>query len=284
MAIYTDSKGTLGGQTPHGAGDTSWNRTEPLLTPEDLVALHLFGLPLVSGVKDPFTGKAAVMTPGMLSKIIDRAVSEVETLAHIEIMPVQITTKLPFDPQLWASQGFTVLPHRPVASVESVEIVTSDNTPVFRFDLNWIEVGQLHQGILSILPFLLMFRGASNNGFVGIAGSAAGTAYLSLFGGTRWVASLIEIKYTVGFKDGLVPRIVNEVIGVCATMRILSMLAPTFGKANSASLSIGGLSQSTGGSGPQIFAQRMTELTAQRDQLISKLKSLTGQKLLVGNV
>lgn len=283
MAIITgDARSTLGGQVPAGAYDSAWNRTEPLLTAEQLVNRWLFGIPLVSQIVDPITGEPARMTSDMLIDLIDRSVSQVETLCHIEVMPTAVVEKLPWDPQEWKSHGYLRLAHRPISTILSVDLVTSDGTVLFNFGMDWIEVGQLNSGQLNILPLLLMLKGGG--GTTAIAGSAQSSAYLSVFGANQWTASLIQIKYLTGWKDGLIPKIVNDLIGITTAIIVLSMLAPTYGKGNSASLSIDGMSESISNAGSEIFTRRVGDLQTLQAMFVRKIKGYVGQNLLVGNV
>lgn len=284
MAIYTDSKAGLGGQTPIGGGDTSWRRTEPLITPAQVVSRFLVGIPLMSGMKNPDTGKPDRITPEMLADYIEGAVADVETMCHLELMPVQITEKSPFHPQEFKSLGYIRLLHRPASSVESVQIVVSDGTPIFTFDLTWVETAQLHQGQINVMPFLLMLKNGSGGTTALQSGSAQGNAYLTLFGGSRWVPSLIQVVYTVGYKDGNMPRPVNNLIGTIVAMKVLSILAPTYARSQGSSLSIGGMSQSVSTPGPELFKLRLAELEKDRDMLVRKIKSSVGQSLFSGNV
>jgi hypothetical protein len=289
MAILTGEKETLGEQFPRGTVDTSWGRTEPLITADKLVNRWLWGIPLVSRFKNPFTGKADVMTPDMLSDLITRAVGQVEALTHAELMPTQCVEKHPLDREEFRSQGYLRLQHRPVAAVQSVQLVASNDTVLFDFGNEWIDVGQLHQGQLNVLPLLLMLKNSGNgpggSGTTAIAGSAQSAAYLSVFGGNqRWVASLIQIRYTCGFKDGLLPTLVNDAIGCAAAIMVLGALAPTFGTAQSASLSIDGLSQSQSTAGPMIFDTRIKLLQGMLEQFCKKIKSYLGLTLFSGNV
>ncbi len=277
MPIYTDSKEGLGDKS------VSWGRLEPLITPAQLKNTQLFGLPMISGTKNPDTGLADRLTNETISDMIDNAQAEVETLTHMRLMPEQVAERQPFDPQEFQANGYMRLKERPVASVESVQIVTSDLTPVFTFNLDWVETGMLDQGQINVMPLLLTLRKHGSDGG-GVVAQGAGNAYLSVFGGSRWMPALISVTYTVGFKDGKLPKIVNELIGVVAAINILSMLAPTYGKSSGSSLSIDGLSQSVSTPGPEIFNLRITELKEKRDTLVRKLKSKSGQSLFSGNV
>jgi hypothetical protein len=83
MSDYSNSKSGPGGVFPDNAVETSWNRLEPLVSPEQVKSRHLFGIPLVSAMKDPLTGKAQVMTDDLIKDVIDR----VATIDKVTITP-----------------------------------------------------------------------------------------------------------------------------------------------------------------------------------------------------
>lgn len=281
MADYTNSKSGIGDQFPQGGRETTWKRTEPLLTPEQLESRDLFGIPLVSGLKDPRTGKGQVMTPDIIADFIDRAVSVVEAETGLLLFPVQMEVKLPFDRQEYASYGYFRLPHRPVASIEELTISPSTNLDVFVVPTEWIEVGQLHYGQINIIPLTIALNGDSQATVVATAG---GPSLLAILNNYQWLASYWKIKYTAGFKDGMVPKIVNDLIGCVAAMEILSMLAATNSKSSSGSLSIDGMSQSQSNPGPDIYKPRLEDLEKKREMLTRKLRAQFGTNLFTGNV
>src|SRR6185436_18720658 len=102
-----------------------------------------------------------------------------------------------------------------------------------------------------------------------------------ILGNKPWVPAFWGMEYTTGFKDGLIPVFINDLIGTIAALRILSMLAATYAAANSSSLSIDGMSQSISTPGPQLFKLRIDELTAQRDLLVKKVKKIFNMKFVL---
>src|ERR1044072_6713485 len=118
MADYSDSKPILGSVYPEGPIESPWQHLEPLLTPEQLRARFLFGVPLVSATKSPIDGTQQVMSDDLLQDLIQGAVEEVELRCHIRITPQQVKTQLAYDRPDFMSYGFFKLPYRPIASVE----------------------------------------------------------------------------------------------------------------------------------------------------------------------
>lgn len=281
MAIYTGSKPGLGDLYPLGATETVNERLEPLITPSQLQMFHLFGIPLVSAIRDPITGRNQVMTPDILKEFITRAINLAELETQINILPVQIEEKHPFDKPAYESFGYMVVRSKPVASVEKISVTPSNDSDIYECPLEWCEISNINYGQINIIPLTLL----TTSGTVVPASSTAGGAlFLSIFGHKHWIPAFWKVTYTAGFPNGKVPGIINELVGTIAAMEVLSMLGATYGRATSASIGLDGLSQSVGSPGPNIFAIRMQELAEKRKALVNKIRAIYGLKFISGNV
>lgn len=279
MGDYSRSKSGPGSMFPDNAVESSWARTEPLVTPEQIRHRHLFGIPLVSAMKDPLTGRAMVYTDDLIKDTIDRAIAQVETDTGLDIFPLRVKEKHPWHQQDYQSFGYLRVERRPVASIEKMSIVPPNGQELYTIPNEWIETAYLSKGQLNLIPL----GNAIAYGTPAQIGSG-GALFLNVFANQPWVPAFWQIEYTSGFPDGLVAKSVNELIGVVAAMEVLSALAATYGKSSSHSLGIDGLSQSISTPGPQIFTQRMTELADKRKSITKKLKTQYGLSLLSGNV
>lgn len=287
MPDYTNSKGlppdvdgNPGRQYPENSTATPWGRLEPLLTPEQLKTRYLFGIPLVSRYKDPETNKPFKLTNDMLKDYIVLAVNQAEAELGLDIMPVKYNEKQPFDLQAYNSYGYMRLQHRPVASLDRFAVMPANNQEVVSIPLDWVETANMVHGQLNIVPLQV-----AQNSSIGTSTMApGGSVFLNVLAGVPWVPAYWSIQYTTGFPDGLVPTIVNELIGTISAIKVLSQLAATNARATSTSLGLDGLSQSVGTPGPQIYKQRIDELTAERALLVKKLKKIFGSKFVVGEI
>lgn len=264
---YTNSKGTLGAVFPDNAVDTSYERLEPLLTAQQLVNRFLAGIPLVSQIKNPITGKYHQITDEQIVDIINGAVSQIELDVGIDIFPVRRQQKFPFDRNEYDSWGFFQLPHRPCSSIEKLSIVPADGSEIYQVPQNWIETANLIHGQLNIIPIGIA---TVNQGLIG-SGYHSGAFFLTVLQFNTWVPAFWQIEATYGYPDGKVPRVVNEAIGALAAKEILGMLGATFAKAQSYSLGIDGMSQSISNS-PNIFEPRIGRLQEKYDLLVGKLR------------
>jgi hypothetical protein len=274
MAIYTGrSKGGIGNVYPENAIDAELSRVEPILTPEQLKTRHLFGIPLVSRMKDPITGKHQVMTSEMLNDIIIGAVNQAERECKIDISPVQRRIKQAFDRVSYEAYGYMSIPFRPVTSIEKLSITPSNGLDVYVLDPTWIETSYLVRGQINIIPMTAAFI---QGGYVSGGPTSAALFFMTFLGGRGWIPAWWQIEFTSGFRDGMVPRILNELIGTLAALEGLSMLATTYAQSQSHSLGIDGLSQSQSGPGPMLFKTRTEELIEKRDRLTGRIRSLFG--------
>jgi hypothetical protein len=283
MSDYANSKTTVSAAWPPQAIAAEVGDLEPIIGVDEIQNRHLFGLPLISQMKDPRTGKAIVMTPEIVKDIIEGAVRQAELDCRINITAVQYKEKLPFDRNLFEAYGYTKVAHKPITSLDRMSVTPSNQIEVYNVPLEWVEMGNAHRGQINLIPITASF--VQGSVITGSQGSTVGAAFfLAILGQRAWIPAFWEMTYTSGFPTGSVPRIVNELIGTIAAAEILSMLAVTYARSQSHSLGIDGTSQSVSGPGPAIFQIRGQELEAKRNKLVKKIKNLFGNGLFSSNV
>lgn len=281
---YTNSKyhpaGEAGSNALDGAIDTSWQRLEPLITPEQLKNRYLFGIPLVSGVKDSSTGLRQIMGEEILKDYILGGVSDAEMETSSCIFPVKFLEKHPFDRCEYESFGYFSTNNRPVYSIDKVSVNPANNSDVFNVALDWIETAYMVMGQINIVPLTAAILGGAL-----VPPSSAGAAvFLGILAQKPWVPSFWEIDYTAGYPDGMVPRYVNDLIGVCAAIRALSQLAATYAHFQSASLGIDGMSQSASTLGPQRYMLRIRELEEEKMRKVKLVKRVCGLSIFATSI
>lgn len=275
MADYTNSKKAPGRPDPESAIDGTLARYGPLITAQEVKDKFLYGIRL----KSPETGQE--MTLDMIEDHIQDAIAEVEEETHLSIFPTQLKERHPYDANLWKSLGYTRLRHRPVASVEDMSIVTSNEQRIWTISKDWIDNGFLSKGLIQLLPINLaqVPQQSGTNG-----GPAGGGIFLSLLGTSAWVGAFFTITYTTGFAEGEFPRQINSLIGCVAAINILNQLAQANARNASKSLGIDGLSQSSSNNGPSIYEPAITALEKRRAMLVRKAKNTYGLTLFSGEV
>lgn len=277
-ATYTsNSKASRGSVYPLFAVETSggFNRVEPLLTPEILKTDFLFAVRLYDPINKIQLG------PEDLKRAINRAISSIELSTGLTIFPVQRAVKVPFDKSLFRAFGHTEIPFKPVLSIDEFAIESADQLNQFIFPPNLLETSNLHLGLLTFGAISLITP-------TGLVTSAAGgqgssplilTSYLNV----NWIPAFYKVLCTTGFPENKIPTVVNELIGVTCALDILSRIGPTF-RNNSTSISQDGLNQSLSGQGPNIYKQRIDELTLRKEKIEEQLKAYFYQKFIVSNI
>lgn len=286
MGNYADdSKGTAGLVFPDGADNDSaqanWSRLSPLITPPEVINKHLFGIPLISGTKDPDTKKAARYTPEMIRDKIDDVIANVELETGITIFPVQRTRKFAFDLNEYRSFGYFRMPDRPVASIETLRVTPSNDIDVYDVPLDWVETAYLHLGQLNIIPLTVAL---TKQGTLVPTSTAGGALMLAILGHSSWVPAFWKMEYTAGFPSGMLPKVLNDLVGTITAIEVLSQLASTYARNSSGSLGIDGMSQSVSTPGPEIFTRRIQDLEKKRALITKKLKAYYGTTLFSSNV
>lgn len=279
MASYEFSKGMIG-SNQEGEVESDWTRLEPLLTPELLTHKYLFGIPLVSATADPVSGARAKMSDYLLKELIEDAVAELELEIGIRIFATRMRERLPYDNNEYRSYGFFKLSKRPVASIESLRVESTDGLNFFDIPLEWIETGNIHLGQINIVP--MSIGQVNSNSTLPYPG--LGFTFLQVGRGENWLPAYWTCEYTTGWVDGALPRIINSLIGLQTALNVLSLLAATNAQRTSTSLGIDGMSQSIGTPGPNIFAKRIEELEGKRQALVKKIKKRYSSGFIVGSL
>jgi len=252
--------------------DSDITRVEPLISVDELRDIYLFGIPLVSWMPNPITGKRDVMSDNIVKRFIDNAVFLAESELKIVIMPTTRLERKPFDRNEYQSMGYFQLDSKPVLSVEYLNIEAPSRLVLYTVPNEWIEPGFFTWGQINIIPLNVASVGAySPQGT-----PAAGTAFLAILGQQAYVPGFWMIKYQAGFADGMIPRTINQFIATVASIEILRQLSATNARNTSHSIGIDGLSQSVSTPGPQLYLQLIEDLEKKRAELKGKITNMFG--------
>lgn len=263
---------------PNKVTSSPWQRLRPLPTAEELRSLYLFGIPLWSMFPDPVTGKRDRMTDDELRQIVERSVGLVEELTGCLVAPSEVKDPAPFDRTEYMHYGYNQINIRPITSLLSLAIMTADRQRIFEIPVQWVATADLVKGRITIQPMGTYTSPLA----VSPVGGAPFLMYMS--GNANFIPQWWQIHCVAGFKDMMVPEFVARLIGLKAAYDILSMLAATYGFMTGGSLGIDGLSQSSSGPGPQVFAQRLSEIEKEMESLKKKFRKFCGLAITVGSV
>lgn len=276
MADYTNSKETGQHPDPESTVDAGWKRYEPLLKGSELRRRFLFGIPLVS----PVTKEK--LEDSDLDGFIQDSVAEVEAESGVNIFPTQHNERYAFDRNEYNMMGYFRLSQRPVASIEALQVVTSNDQAIWTIANDWIDTGYLAKGLIYIVPINIAVAPQALG--MGGGGAAGGAAFLAILGQQPWVPAYWRIRYTSGFKDGVIPRNLNILVGCQAAIDVLNVLAAANAKSGSKSISLDSMSQSSSNPGPDVYKTAVEQLTLRKTTLMGRLRNTFGTKIFSGNV
>lgn len=277
MAVDFGNTSKTGSVYPISAVDTSGNfdRIEPLITPEILKEDWLFAVPLF----DPKTQTR--ITNDMLKRMIVRATSQLEMDLKINIAPVRRKVKLAYDRNLARYFNHLEVPYKPINTLLGVSIEDSNYNTLYTFPPAIIEVRNMWQGQINFGPITQGIQSGTilNNGsYMGGNGLLLIENCYMQSAPAFWVVDCIT-----GFPENGIPTVINELIGITAAIEVLSKIQVLF-KTNSQSLSHDGISQSTSGPGPQVFANRINDLKEKKASMLDQIKHIFGAAVICSNI
>lgn len=250
-----------------GVGEPGLPRTGPILDVERFRNEYLFGIPL----KAPLTGQE--VSEATLKQFIRKGISEVETSVRIAVSPVRITEKIDYERAEGVQFNARRLQRWPILKIEALTALwpgrnEGQETP---YPTNWVECNA-DTGLTRVIPK------ANTEGVPDSVTFIMSTAYQGFTGimGLKSWPNMWRVTYQSGFDNDRVPDVVNHAIGVCSTIALLSMLGPVLFPYPSQSIGIDGMSQGLSLPGPQWLAERIQELTGERDRILAQLKSHFG--------
>jgi len=245
-------------------------RVEPMLTPELLRSRYLKGIDL----KD--------FTDDELKDQIILATNEFESLTNLTVKKTQYKERIPYDYALYRAFLFFKTNHRPILSVQSFVVESSNGEEIYRLPPDWLELGNAHRGQINFLPLLTIF---GTSGVIATAAPSGALIFLQSLVNYKYLAAFWTIDYCVGLShdDGKLPIIVNDIIGMGAAIDILSIKQNQI-KYSSQSISQDGIAQSSSGLSTQTYQKRIDQLTADKERLMKKIKQIFNSKFFMSNI
>jgi hypothetical protein len=275
MADFSESKSYPTSTYPIHAKEASglFSRIEPMLTPSKLISRYLKGIPLV------FNDGSELKTDELKDRInMAQNIFEAET--GLMISPVVMQQKVPFDRQLYKHYMHVKAEKSPIVSLFDFSIVSADQVEIFHIPIEWVEAARFSAGQINVIPLLSTYVSGGT-----AASGSAGIALLSILENSfHFVPSFWQITYSTGLcsKDGKIPSVVNQIVGMIAAIDILSEKAAD-NPDTSVSISRDGISQARSGPGAAKYKARIDDLEKKKNLLIQKLKGLFSRKYFVGN-
>lgn len=196
--------------TPFSAsGQQPFSRTEPMLTVKQLKARYLFGIDLTDK-------QGNVLPDEVIQHQINASVSYLEHALDIVISPVLIENeKYDYRAVDYTNFNFIQLKKRPGIEVIDIKAQFPQSQTLVDYPKSWY-VLEKEASQVQLSPIEGTFSGLI---------VTQGGSYVPLIYGTRdYWPHLFDITYRAGFCDDAIPVIINEMIGLQASIRIFEIL------------------------------------------------------------
>lgn len=249
-----------------------FTEVEPLITVEKLKTLYLFGLlPILDPNGNPLPDWA-------FQDYINKAVSRLTHELDLAIMPRSYTADNPEEKDYYANEyvdwSYFQLNNYPVISVEKISVSylrDSNGAPESILDIpkEWIRLDKA-SGIVRLVP--------SNRFPANLQVGAGGSFFPELFNRHSMAPQVWTFQYTYGFEPGRIPSMINDAIGLMASIQALDIggdLVLGAGIASS-SISMDGLSQSINTTSSAENHAYSAKRDAYRERLFGKNASDSG--------
>ena len=293
MVDLTNAKKRSNSHAVDGAIESQglYDRNEPLLSPTVLKERFLFGIPM----RSPMSHEE--ISPRMLKDFIKRGVARVETDIKTSVMPTFYRERLPFDPFLYQKNMWFEVPIKPIQKVTRLAICSASysdtlqenkdapypsGSEIFQIPPAWVDMSYASHGKIFVNPLNPSYAGISGSSSSAV-GSGGSIIQFVNFGG--WIPAFWTVEFIGGIatEEGLLPVMLNELIGQAASILILDNLIPLY-RIASQSLGIDGLSQSVNDLGYQLLTQKRQALLEEYDKGYRKIKQKYNNSFFVSNI
>lgn len=247
-------------------------RVEPLITPEQLISKYLKG---ISGLDQ--------YTEDDLKAEIELSINEIETESNLIIFKSQFKQRIAFDISLYKSFIFIKSNYRPILSVEELTVESSNGIVVYTLPNDWIELGNAHKGQINVLPLLTVFGTSSS--VISTTSPTGAMLFLQSLTNYSYLPAFWSLTYSAGIcsREGDVPLVINDIIGCNTAINVLSALS-ALNVNNSQSLGQDGISQSSSSPGPNLYNNRIEQLTLRKEKQLASVRRIYHSKFYLNNV
>ena len=186
----------------------SFTRTEALVTPKDIKTRYLFGIDLTDENGNEIPEET-------IQHAINTAVSYLEHKLDIIILPTEFQELYDYRQQDYKNFNFLQLKKRPLCEVTELKAKFPNNVDLVDYPEEWITI-EKEASQVQLVPVEGSFSGVI---------VTQGGSYVPLLYGTKdhW-PHLFQIRYKAGFDADCIPVVLNDMIGMQASIRLFEIL------------------------------------------------------------
>jgi len=245
---------------PNKVSEDSFTTMVPILTPEDLKSIYLFGIKLQDQDGNEMPRKT-------LEYAINSAISYLETTLDIVILKRQFVERYDYRQVDYTTFNFLQLKKRPLSNLILLKAKFPNNVDLVEYPTQWY-VTEKESSQIQLSPVEGTFSGLI---------VTSGGSYVPLLYGTKdYWPHMFEATYEAGFCSDAIPYIINDMIGMQASIRIFEIMGdliygPGIG---SDSVALDGASATRGTTASTIYSPFAARIDAYKKQVKEYMESV----------
>lgn len=193
---------------PNKTSEEAFTTMVPIITPEDLKDIYLFGIKLQDQDGNQMPRKT-------LEHAINSAISYLEATLDIVILKRTFKERYDYKQVDYTTFNFLQLKKRPLSKVHMLKAKFPNNVDLVEYPKEWY-VEEKEASQIQLSPVEGTFSGLV---------VTSGSSYVPLLYGTKgYWPHLFEVEYEAGFCHDAIPNIINDMIGMQASIRIFEIM------------------------------------------------------------
>jgi hypothetical protein len=193
---------------PNQISEDAFTEAEPLLTPDQLKARYLFGLDLTDKHGNE-------LPPETIQHQINTAISFLQHKLDIVIKPTRFLERYDYRAVDYTEFSFLQLKKRPAVEVHALKAKLANAQHLIDYPKEWF-ILEKESAQLQLSP--------STGSYSSIVTTSGGAYAPLMYGSKESWPHLFEVDYTAGFCADRIPVIINEMIGLQASIGVFEIL------------------------------------------------------------
>lgn len=246
---------------PNKISTDAFTSAGSMVTPQDIKTRYLFGIDLTDQNGNELPNE-------VIQHAINTAVSFLEHKLDIVILKREFLERYDYNQTDYTNFNFIQLKKRPAIEVTELKAKFPNNVDLVDYPKEWF-VLEKEAAQLQLSPV--------EGTFSGLIVTQGGSYVPLIYGANKYWPHLFQIKYKAGFEHDCIPTVLNDMIGMQASIRLFEILGDIVLGPGITSESVNvdgaGVSKQTGGGAKNnVFSARIDSYKTQMKDYIETVR------------